>query len=150
MRPLVSVVVTVLVALSSLASLAFGAGCGEPAPSGECVDTLDVATCNPLYSPTFDEVYERTLAKTCALSGASCHAAEGQAGGLSFESADAAYDHLTSGETPHVIAGDAACSPLVERIEATDDDARVMPPGSPLSDAERCAIEQWIENGAKR
>ena len=143
MRPLASVVFPLLATLLS------ASGCGQPAPSGECVSGLDVATCSPLYPPTFDDVYERTLAKTCALSGASCHAAEGQAGGLSFESADAAYDHLTGGEEPRVIAGDAACSPLVERIEATDE-ARVMPPGSPLSDAERCAVEQWIENGAKR
>lgn len=146
MQPLSSIVLTVLAALSALS---LGAGCGEPAPSAECASGLDVATCSPLYPPAFADVYDRTLAKTCALSGASCHAAEGQAGGLSFASADVAYDHLTRGETPLVIAGDAACSPLVERIEATDD-ARVMPPGSPLSDAERCAIEQWIEDGAKR
>lgn len=124
--------------------------CGEPSNSGsgECVTDLNVAACSPLYAPTFDNIYDRTLAKTCALSGGSCHAAEGQAGGLSFESIDAAYDHLTTGEPPRVIAGDAACSLFVERIEATDD--RVMPPGSPLSEAERCAVEQWIENGAQR
>lgn len=113
------------------------------------MEGLDTATCQPLYDPTFDNVYEKTLAKTCALSGSSCHSAEGAQGGLSFESADAAYEHLTGGGDPKVKSGDAACSLLVERIESTDD-ATLMPPGSPLSDAERCAIEQWIQNGAKR
>ncbi|MFO0591028.1 MAG: c-type cytochrome domain-containing protein [Polyangiaceae bacterium] len=144
MRRLVSI------GMLGVASIALASGCGQPSNSGsgECVADLDPAACSPLYPPTFDNVYARTLAKTCALSGGSCHAAEGQAGGLSFESADAAYEHLTSGTKPRVIAGDAACSLIVERIEATDD--RVMPPGSPLSDAERCAVEQWIENGAQR
>lgn len=124
------------------------AACGPP-PESSCVEGLDTATCKPLYDPTFDNVYEKSLAKTCALSGSSCHASEGGAGGLVFDSADGAYQHLTSGKKPRVIGGDAACSPLVERIESADD-ATVMPPGSPLSDPERCAIEQWIQNGAKR
>ena len=136
--------------LASVASIALASGCGEPSNSGsgECVADLDPSACSPLYSPTFDDVFTRTLTKTCALSGGACHAAEGDAGGLSFESADAAYEHLTGGTKPRVIAGDAACSLITVRIEAKDD--RIMPPGSPLSEAERCAIEQWIENGATR
>lgn len=126
----------------------FAAACG-PAPSASCVEGLDTATCKPLYDPTFDNVYSHTLAKTCALSGSSCHAPEGGMGGLALDSADSAYEQLTSGKSPRVIGGDAPCSLLVERIESEDEGTQ-MPPGSPLSDPERCAIEQWIQNGAKR
>jgi len=126
----------------------FAVGCGSD-PTESCVDSLDTKACKPLYDPTFDNVYSHTLAKTCALSGSSCHAPEGGAGGLVFDTADAAFEALTGGKEPRAIAGDAACSPLVERIESTDEGVQ-MPPGSPLSDPERCAIEQWIQDGAKR
>jgi hypothetical protein len=125
-------------------------GCSTPAPASTCVQGLDL-TCSPLYSPTFDQVYARTLHPTCAQSGASCHSAEGKQGGLDFDDPDRAYSLLLGegGGKARVVAGDAACSLLVERIESADKKSQ-MPPGSPLSAAERCALEQWIENGAKR
>jgi hypothetical protein len=131
-------------ALWALAALA--AGCGSPAPA--CVENLD-PTCKPLYEPTFDNVFNHTLHTTCAQSGSSCHGLSGGKGGLVFDDADSAYQNLTGGAAPRVIAGDAACSLLVERIESPHADF-VMPPGAPLSAPERCAIEQWIHNGAKR
>ena len=71
-------------------------------------------------------------------------------GGLIFADEDSAYAALLGegGGKSRVVAGDAACSLMIERLDATD--AKVMPPGAPLADAERCAIAQWIQNGAKR
>ncbi|MFT3769240.1 MAG: hypothetical protein QM820_27695 [Minicystis sp.] len=83
------------------------------------------------------------------MSGASCHAAEGNQGGLAFTDADTAYALLLgqSGEA-RVSAGDT-CSELMARLDATDPGA-LMPPGAQLSEAERCAVATWIRNGAKR
>ena len=134
---------------SLLAGIVLACGCSDSEPAQACVQTLDLA-CAPLYSPTFDQVYARTLQPTCALAGASCHSSEGAMGGLVFADPDSAYEALLgqSGAAARVVAGDAACSELVERLYAPG--AQVMPPGSPLADAERCAVVQWIQNGAKR
>src|SRR5512132_1248561 len=110
-------------AFSRISSLLAGAllacGCSDGAPAQACVETLDLA-CAPLYSPTFDQVYTRTLQPTCALAGASCHSSEGAMGGLVFADPDAAYDALLgkSGAAARVVAGDAACSVIVERLYA--------------------------------
>jgi hypothetical protein len=131
----------------TIAAAAATIGCGG---GSECVADLPL-DCAPLYTPTFDQIYTRTLAPTCAVSGASCHAPEGNQGGLSFGDADAAYAALLGkdGNTARVVAGDAACSVVIERLYATDPSV-VMPRGAPLSDAERCVFTQWIANGAKR
>lgn len=111
----------------------------------------DLSTdCAPLYEPSYEQVFSRTLAPTCAPPGSACHAASGAKGGLVFEDADQAYAMLlgqTDGEQ-RVLPGDPACSPLVIRLEA--DDSTVMPPGAALSAAERCSVIQWIANGAER
>ncbi|MEP7122247.1 MAG: c-type cytochrome domain-containing protein [Byssovorax sp.] len=136
-------------ALAWIALAALASGCSSPETATGCVTSLDL-TCAPLYDPTFDQIYTRTLKPTCALSGASCHASEGQMGGLAFADADSAYAALLGegGAKPRVVAGDAACSLLIERLDATD--SKVMPPGAPLADAERCAVAKWIQDGAKR
>jgi Planctomycete cytochrome C len=133
-----------------LAGVTVAIGCGNGEPSLPCVQPLDLA-CAPLYSPTYDEFFNRTLHPTCAQPGGSCHAAAGAQGGLIFEDADAAYA-LLLGEKDgraRVTAGDPSCSLLVERI-ASADKAVVMPPGGALSDAERCVVIQWIKEGARR
>lgn len=126
-------------------SLQLWAGCG-PGDEGTCVE-VDLA-CQPLYEPTFDNVYSRTLEPTCGAAGSQCHAREGAQNGLIFADPDEAYEHLLSAGEPLVVPGDPACSPVVRRIEATG--ALQMPPGDPLPAAERCSIIQWIENGAER
>jgi hypothetical protein len=123
------------------------AGC----PEGElaCVE-VDLG-CAPLYEPTFTNVYNNTLVPTCAAEGGACHSPEGAKGGLSYMDEDSAYDLLlgvTDGRA-RVVPFDVECSLLVKRIESTRA-SKVMPPGDPLSRAERCAIEQWIANGAER
>lgn len=126
------------------------AGCGAEESSLPCAARLDLA-CAPLYDPTYDQIFTRTLHPTCAQPGSSCHAAEGAKGGLVFDDADTAYALLLGQRDgrARVTAGDPACSLLVERLESTDK-AVVMPPGGALSAAERCAVVQWIKNGAKR
>jgi hypothetical protein len=115
----------------------------------ECVAGVTTA-CSPLYPPTFDEIYTRTLSPTCAQPGAECHGSAGVQGGLFFTSEDSAFSLLLGHDGhPRVISGDPSCSLLVERLYSTDPHAQ-MPPGAPLSDAERCSIIQWIQSGAQR
>jgi hypothetical protein len=138
-------------AASTLALLALLLpGCNGNGSTADCVTGLSTA-CAPLYPPTFDQVFSRTLAPTCAQPGGVCHASTGVQGGLLFITPDDSYALLLgeSGSAPRVVPGNPACSLLVERIYATDPD-KLMPPKAPLSDAERCAIVQWIAGGAKR
>lgn len=116
-------------------------GCAGVGCSGVDVDT----ECTPLYEPTFDNVYQNTLAVSCAVGNGTCHTSDASAGGLAFPDADSAYAALLD---DRVEPGDASCSLIVERIASDGDD--VMPPGSPLNETERCSIVQWIEAGAER
>lgn len=122
------------------------AGCGEVDP---CIEAS--VECTPLYEPTFDEIFTRTLAPSCGVEGSSCHSADGARAGLIFEDPDQAYDLLLgqSGSEPRVIPGDADCSVLSVRVSSSNL-GRQMPPGEPLSSGEQCAIIQWIANGAQR
>ncbi|RMG12833.1 MAG: hypothetical protein D6729_16050 [Deltaproteobacteria bacterium] len=137
-----------LLTASILSALLAGPACGAGGP--ECVAVH--STCTPLYAPEYAEIFERTLRPTCGQPGTSCHGVDGAQAGLVFDEADAAYTRLLEGagnRPPVVVPGNAACSPLVVRIESTDP-KRVMPPGQPLSEAVRCALEQWIDAGAPR
>ena len=127
-----------------LLGLACNGQSGEP-----CLD-VDPA-CDPLYEPVFEAVFEQTLVSSCGLGATSCHSAEGAHAGLSFDDADLAYELLLeeTSEGSLVVEGDASCSPLVA-ILRSEDASTVMPPGDPLSEAEICAIEQWIDAGAVR
>lgn len=129
--------------LLSAVLAASGSGCSDDAPA--CIE-VSVEDCQPLYEPTFDNVYERTLAPSCGVAGSQCHAREGARGGLVFADVDEAHALLTDGR--RVIPGDAQCSELAVRIESTG--ALQMPPQTRLPEAERCSILQWIANGAER
>ena len=110
------------------------------------------ADCKPLVDPpTYDAIYTQILRPTCGQS-ATCHASGSVKGGLSFATADESYAMLLgqNGAPARVTAGNASCSPLMERI-MSDDPSYRMPRGSnPLSEAETCAITKWIANGANR
>jgi hypothetical protein len=117
----------------------------------ECIKVS--AECAPLYQPSFDQLFSRTLQPTCATGGSSCHGPTGKKGELVFDTAENAYGQLVGRSGPNgevrVVAGDPGCSLLVVKLESSD--AKIqMPPGSPLEAGERCAIIQWIANGAKR
>ncbi len=117
----------------------------------DCVTTID-AGCTPLYPPTFDNIYMNTLQKTCAQNGTACHSPQGRMGGLYYSDPDTAYRLLRGmvDGRARVLPGDPACSILVERIEGPSSLGQQMPPGMPLPESERCAIEQWIWMGAMR
>jgi hypothetical protein len=125
--------------------LAVGAShaCSDAQPSCTTVDTA----CQPLYVPTFDNVYRNTIASKCGGDSASCHSAAGAHGGLILADRATAYAALTSGSATRVIPGDPGCSGMIVRINA-DGKTWLMPPRSPLAAAERCALAQWVQNGA--
>lgn len=118
------------------------AGDGGDGPTGEsCLDLP--ADCTPQYTPTFDQVWANTLQPSCALSG--CHGGTSASGGLALgDDADTAHAALSALVAP----GDPACSPLVDWLEPEGRGA--MPPGSLLVEEERCAVRQWIADGAQR
>jgi len=120
-------------------------GCDSGA-SETCVPAADAPTCDPLYEPTFDNFHRQTLVKRCAVAGGGCHAPEGAAAGLVYEDPDASYSALLEGGL--VMAPDHGCSTLMQRLDATPDNS--MPPGAPLSAAERCEARTWIARGALR
>jgi len=117
------------------------AGCAaDPPPSCVAVDT----TCAPLYAPTFDNVYTKTLRDTCGSARSSCHSAAGKQGGMSFEDEAHAYAALRAGR---VVPGDPGCSKLIVRTDSPGAGYQ-MPPGDPLGEPERCALIQWVQAGA--
>src|SRR5687767_3068003 len=94
-------------------------------PAGDACVEVDVTTCAPLYAPTFENVFSRTLVPTCGVEGSSCHAPEGARADLVFADADDSHAALLDGR---VEPGDPSCSLLVRRIESDDRDFK-MPPG---------------------
>lgn len=118
-------------------------GCGEDEPTCATFE----ASCTPLYSPTFDQVYNRTLKPSCAQAGGACHAPDGNAGGVTFGDVEQSYQALVAGG--RVTPGDPTCSVLSKRLHSTDATFQ-MPPGQRLSAEARCSIGQWIAAGAPR
>ena len=110
----------------------------EPAP--QCADVS--SDCDFLYEPTFDNIHANTLLPSCALGG--CHDAATAQAGLDMEEIETAYDSLLDGR---VEPGNVNCSTLILKIE---NDRNGMPPGSPMSESERCVLRKWIDAGAPR
>jgi|JI9StandDraft_1071089.scaffolds.fasta_scaffold570358_2 hypothetical protein len=129
-----------LMAAALAALAATGVGCADDAQL-TCV-TVDL-TCAPLYAPTWANVSGTTLGPKCAASG--CHTTAAAKGGLILDDPATAYERLINGG--YVVAGDVACSELTERIFTTASSLR-MPRGARLSDAEACAVAQWVAAGA--
>lgn len=121
------------------------AGCPGPDGPPACID-VDT-TCQPLYVPTFANVYNNTLKNACGSTSVSCHSASGQKGGMSFEDPQHAYDALLNGR---VEPGDPSCSKMIVRTGSPG--ASYQMPKGPLSvalsDPEHCALVQWVANGA--
>ena len=123
-----------------------GPACDDAASPTETCIASQADTCSPLYSPTWSEVHERTIARKCAQGGSACHGAAPGQGGLVLVDRDQAYDALLES---YVIPNDPSCSELIIRMHSTVPGV-AMPPGSPLSASERCSVEQWIAAGATR
>ena|SRR5436190_19258737 len=118
------------------------AGCPEEEPP-PCI-TVDLA-CQAGYVPTYDNVFENTLSVNCGSTQSACHSATGRAGGLSFADQPTAYALLL--QEGRVKPFDPACSEMIVRTSSPGHDYQ-MPPGDPLSPEERCALIQWVQNGA--
>ena len=116
----------------------------EPAPS-LCLEPLDLQ-CAPLYTPEFDQVFRQTLMPKCGVGNGSCHDPNGGNGGLVIDVPDGTYDALMNRNI--VLPGDPECSLLIRVVEGHPSTS-LMPPGSPLSAEERCALIQWVASGAK-
>jgi hypothetical protein len=132
-----------------LALLTLVAGCPDNPQPPACT-TIDL-TCAPGYTPDFDSVYQNTISASCAQS-ASCHSATGHTGNLDMSTEALAYTELLQNSSidpsrKRVVPGDAACSLMVVRIEATGEPYQ-MPKGGSLLPPARCAIAQWVQNGA--
>jgi len=128
--------------LFAIFALLSTSACGD---DQTCVEPLGTA-CAPLYEPVYEQVYTRTLKPGCALPGNSCHSGSFAKAGLRMDDIDEAYELLVSGG--RLIPGDPGCSLVVTRLAGAN--GGVMPPGNPLVEAERCAIETWIADGALR
>ena len=111
-----------------------------------CVEDVDFATCQPLYAPTWANVYDNTIVRSCSTGGRACHAAAGAQGDLVLEGSDHAYAALTTNHA-YVTPGEAACSPMIERIYSGNP-SLLMPRGARLSDPEACAVARWVAAGA--
>jgi hypothetical protein len=120
----------------------------EPPPACITVDT----TCSPGYVPTFDNVYKFTLSKSCGSDNGSCHSEAGHQANLKFTDMALSYQELLDNSSidpsrKRVVPGDAACSLLIVRTDSPGKDYQ-MPKGDALPAAERCALLQWVQNGA--
>lgn len=125
-------------------------GCG--AEEGDaCLLALDTQ-CETRFPPTYTNIFQQSLRSSCGGPGVSCHGRDGQQAGLVFASEQESYDLLLghTGSRPRVIPGDPDASLLLQRIECSSPLPRMPLNSDPLPASVRCAITQWIENGAQR
>ena len=134
--------------------LAGPAGCDNGSDDGggeppACIELDEMTSCTPLYDPTYANVFAQTIQPRCGVSGSACHAtadAMGAAGG--FVVGDAASTHAALLDGGFVVPSDPSCSEVVVRAEIDDDVLRMPPGSSALPEGERCAVAQWIREGA--
>jgi hypothetical protein len=139
--------------LFSLATSATLVGCGDDTGPPHC-DTAPQPSCEASIPSTYDAIFDQIFRPSCGgpSTGASCHGPEGKKGGLLLADREQAYRYLLGDADgrARVTAGSAACSGLMQRLDS-DDPAFRMPLGPPkLSEGLRCAVRQWIAQGAER
>jgi Planctomycete cytochrome C len=130
------------VAIAVVLAVGVNAGCSDDVQPA-C--TAVSISCQPLYVPTFANVYANTIAVRCGGDASSCHA-DSSRSGLSFATKAASHGALLL-NADRVVPGDASCSGMIVRVFSEGHDWS-MPPGAPLAAAERCALAQWVQNGA--
>jgi len=126
-------------------------GCPSTPPPA-CLAAAPSTTCDTLYIPTFDNVWTMTLYPHCGGKDGACHHGSSPQAGLSFETEQTAYDDLMMNSSldpkrARVVPGDVQCSLVLVRADSPGTDYQ-MPPGTPLPAEERCALTQWVANGA--
>jgi len=134
----------------ALTSLLVLGACTDDSSADTDTDTLacveiDYEGCTQLYPPTYDQVWDQTLAPSCGVGG-SCHPSGGPAGSLTFDDAETTLSELLDGG--HVIPGDPHCSPLMIRLESDDPSVRMPPGETPILASARCSVATWIAEGA--
>lgn len=138
--------VALVLAVALCGTACDGGSSDDGAPA--CIDR-DATACMPLYEPSWDRVFANTIAPRCGTPGSACHgeaSAAGASGGLVVS--DMAATHAVLLDSGFVVPSDNECSEVMVRLDTTND-ALLMPPGAePLPEAERCAVAQWIANGA--
>ncbi|HEY1547180.1 MAG TPA: c-type cytochrome domain-containing protein [Kofleriaceae bacterium] len=111
-----------------------------------CAVLLIAASCASEARPeTADYIIEAILVPRCGRAG--CHSSETAQHGYAFDTIDHATAALKSTDRGMtlVVPGDAQRSDLYTVISGTRD---VMPPDSPLAQADIDLIETWIDDGA--
>jgi hypothetical protein len=144
-----------LVVLAGLVGVVCAAACGGDdgvAEAPACLDDLEL-DCSPSIPATFDSLYSNIVQPSCGgpTDTPSCHSAGAKQGGLDLSAPARAYDALLGKRgKARVLPGDPECSLLMLRIEADDDTFR-MPLGTErMAPGLRCAVQQWIAEGAER
>lgn len=137
------------------------AGCGSAEPTAPTADAGTAAQaciaplsldCQVAFPPQYSNIFNNVFLTTCGSpsSGTSCHGPNGKQGGLVLAESAAAYDNLLGqiDGRARVVPFKPECSILEQRLESTDPMVR-MPRGSgALPDGVRCAVRQWIAQGA--
>ena len=119
----------------------------ETSPRHPPVSSHSTSSVPPLYTPDFDQVVRQTLMPKCGVGNGNCHDPSGGMGGLVItDFLPATHEALLVND--RVIPGDPECSLMIRSVEGHPSTLR-MPPGSPLSAEERCALIQWVASGAK-
>lgn len=146
-------------AVLGFALLACGGGqpkakdAGGMRDASACLKLLPL-DCQPAFAPEYASIYELVLLKTCGApaTGSSCHGTDGAQAGLVLADKNKAYDYLLGhvDGRARVVPGDPECSILEHRLESNDPDFRMPLGNQPLSEGQRCAIRQWIANGASK
>jgi hypothetical protein len=149
----------VLRLVSSLLWAAVGAACHSAEPmsakadqdAGACLASLSL-DCSLAIEPTYPAIFDNLLLKTCGspTTGTSCHGPNGLKGGLVLSDMNRAYDYLLGhvDGRARVLPNDPKCSIIELRLESSDPKFRMPPSDMPLSEGLRCAVRQWIQNGA--
>jgi len=139
----------------SLAVVACGGGGGtstEQEP--ECLPQAADASCtDPLYKPTFENLFNNTLSQHCGVGG--CHVSSDPPLGLALDQIDTAYQDLMAKDPNghvRVKGGDLKCGELIVRLESVNKPWSMPRTGSDahLDEPTLCAIRQWIAQGAQR
>jgi hypothetical protein len=124
--------------------------------SSVCLGPLPKCT-TTAFPPTYDNIYKQVLKTTCASSDteSSCHYGpepEHAQAGLVLSDPEGAYDYLLgkADGRARVVPKDPECSLLIQRIESKDASFRMPVGKDPLKENVRCAIRQWIADGAPR
>jgi len=92
------------------------------------------------------EVYLRGVKPTLKERCVACHGALKQEAGLRLDTAQAILKGGDNGAA--AVAGDAAVSLILRRVESTDEAERMPPEGEPLKPAEIAELRKWIVEGA--